>query len=137
MSLWRRVALCLLTAGCGATSPSGPSELPLGTWGGDDAGLIASADAAHVHIGCTKGDVEGAIPLDAAGRFDVSGLYNVDAYPVDRGIPHPARFFGRRDGDALVLTVRLTDTGQVLGPVGLTFGRQPDMQVCPICRSSR
>jgi hypothetical protein len=31
--------------------------------------------------------------------------------------------------------VRLIDTGQVLGPALLTFGREPRMQNCPICGS--
>jgi len=30
--------------------------------------------------------------------------------------------------------VRLSDTGQALGPVRLTRGREPRMQDCPICR---
>jgi hypothetical protein len=86
----------------------------MGTWGGDDAGLIVSATEVHAHIGCTNG--------------------NVDAHPVDRGILHPARFFGRTDGRTLTLVVRLTDTGQTLGPVELRFGREPSMRICPICR---
>lgn len=133
----RRLTLVLLMAGCGASGPSGLTQVPLGTWGGDDAGLIVSATEVHAHIGCTKGDVAGTIPLDAQGRYDVAGLYNVDAYPIDRGILHPARFFGHTDGQTLALSVRLTDTGQTLGPVHLTLGRVPAMHVCPICRVPR
>jgi len=106
----------------------------MGTWGGDDAGLIVSATEVHAHIGCTNGNVDRSIPVDSEGRFDVAGLYNVDAYPVDRGIVHPARFFGRTDGRTLTLAVRLTDTGQTLGPVELRLGREPSMGICPICR---
>lgn len=135
MRTWARSALALLTIACGASGPSGLTSLPIGTWGGDDAGLIVRVTEAHAHIGCTKGDVEGPIPLDSEGRFDVSGLYNVDAYPVDRGIVHPARFFGRSDGRTLTLRVRLTDTGQTLGPVELRLGREPSMRICPICRA--
>lgn len=131
-----RVMLVLLMIGCGASGPSGLTQVPLGTWGGDDAGLIVSATEAHAHIGCTKGDVAGPIPLDPQARFDVAGRYNVDAYPVDRGILHPARFFGRSDGRTLTLSVRLTDTGQTFGPVSLTLGREPRMRICPICRSA-
>jgi hypothetical protein len=130
----RRLALVLLMVGCGSSGPSRLAQVPLGIWGGDDAGLVVSAGEIHAHIGCTKGDVAGPIPLDAQGRFDVEGLYNVDAYPVDRGILHPARFFGNADGHTLTLSVRLTDTGQTLGPVSLTLGREPGMHVCPICR---
>ena len=128
------VVLALLLAGACGASRVGLDTLPVGTWGGDDAGLIMRADGAHAHIGCTLGDVAGPIPLDPEGRFDAAGQWNVDAFPVDRGILHPARLSGRTDGRTLMLSVLLTDTGQVLGPVRLTFGREPRMQNCPICQ---
>ncbi len=128
------LALVLLLAACGGSSPLLLNRVPVGIWGGDDAGLIVTETGAHVHIGCTNGDVNGSMPVDAEGRFQVVGTYNVNAYPVDRGILHPARFNGATDGQTLTLTVTLTDTGEVLGPVALTYGVQPRMQICPICR---
>ena len=108
-----------------------------GTWGGDNAGLIASDSTAHVHIGCTLGDAQGPLQTDTSGKFDVAGQFNVDAYPVDRGILHPARFTGQVTGRTMVLTVTLTDTARQLGPVTLTYGQEPHMQICPICRVPR
>lgn len=124
----------ILAVACQATIPSTLLQVPAGTWGGDEAGLIVGDAEAHVHIGCTLGDIAGPIPLDARGGFDVAGTYNVDAFPVDRGIRHPARFTGRTDGTTLTLAVRLTDTGQAFGPVTLTRGVTPRMKNCPICR---
>src|SRR6184192_1618435 len=109
----------------------GPIE---GTWGGENAGLIAFDTTAHVHIGCTAGDTKQALVADSAGRFDVPGLYNITLYPVARGPDHPARFFGWTDGHTMSLTVALTDTAVTLGPVELTFGKEPRMGPCPICR---
>lgn len=114
---------------------SAPPDDAVGTWGGDDAGLIASETSAHVHIGCTLGETEGPLQPDAEGRFDVAGTYNVDAYPVDRGIVHPARFTGQIVGRRMTLSVALTDTTRVLGPVLLTYGVEPRMGPCPICRA--
>ena len=105
-----------------------------GRWGGDNAGLIVDNTTAHVHIGCTLGDATGPIRPDADGRFEAIGTYNVDAYPVDRGITHPARFTGRITGQTMTLTVTLTDTNQILGPVTLIYGKEPKMGPCPICR---
>jgi hypothetical protein len=105
-----------------------------GTWGGDNAGLIATDSTAHVHIGCTLGDTKGAIHPDADGHFEATGTYNVDAYPVDRGIVHPARFSGQISGHTMTLTVVLTDNDRQVGPVTLTFGKEPKMGPCPICR---
>ena len=123
-------AFLLLT--CRSTLVS-PSEV-VGTWGGDNSGLIAGDTSAHVHIGCTLGDTRGTIRPDANGRFDVDGTYNVDAYPVDRGITHPARFTGTVAGKTMTLTVTLTDTARTLGPVKLVYGKEPRMGPCPICR---
>ncbi len=111
-----------------------PQGSLVGTWGGDDAGLIASDSSAHVHVGCTKGDITRSIIPDEHGRFDVMGEYNITAYPVDRGILHPARFIGQVDGRRMTLTVVLTDTAVSFGPVTLTYGQEPGMRNCPICR---
>src|SRR5262245_35770195 len=139
---WRRrllgAPLFVVTAAAECSIGLGPPpEVITGTWGGDNAGLIATDSVTHVHIGCTLGDVEGLIRPDSTGRFEVSGKYNVDAYPVDRGIVHPARFIGIVRGNRMTLRVELADTARQLGPVRLTYGREPRMQVCPICRTPK
>ena len=122
---------------CNAVLSVAPGPIAAGTWGGDNAGLIATDSSAHVHIGCTAGDTKQAVVADSAGRFDVPGLYNITLYPVARGPDHPARFFGWTDGHTMSLTVALTDTAVTLGPVQLTFGKEPRMGPCPICRRPR
>lgn len=129
------IALALVAAiGCGDGPPT-PIVVRLdGTWGGEDAGLIVTDSLAHVHIGCTLGDASGPIFASPDGRFEAVGTYNIDAYPVDRGIIHPARFIGQIAGRMMTLTVELTDTTVVLGPVLLIRDREPQMGPCPICR---
>jgi hypothetical protein len=132
-----RIALSLAAiasvAACYGT-PAAPITEIVGTWGGDNAGLIVTDSTVHVHIGCTLGDARGPVRPDADGRFEALGTYNVDAYPIDRGITHPARFTGRIVGQSMTLTVTLTDTARQLGPVTLTYGKEPQMGPCPICR---
>jgi len=123
----------LAAVACSAAT-STPITDVVGTWGGDNAGMIVSGNDVHVHIGCTLGDAVGPIRTDANGRFEAIGTYNVDAYPVDRGILHPAKFSGQIVGLTMTLTVSLTDTARVLGPVTLTYGKEPKMGPCPICR---
>jgi hypothetical protein len=118
---------------CSAAT-STPITDVVGTWGGDNAGLIVSNTDVHVHIGCTLGDALGPIHPDMNGRFEATGTYNVDAYPLDRGIIHPARFTGQIFEQTMTLTVSLTDTARVLGPVTLIYGKEPKMGPCPICR---
>jgi len=132
MTRTRVLGVLVLAAACGQQEVT--ERVPNGTWGGQNAGMLVSQDEAHVHLACTVGSIAGPIPVDAEGAFDVEGRHNVDAFPVNLGIEHPARFFGRLSGGTLTLSVRLTDTGQVIGPVTLTFGREPQMQRCPICR---
>ena len=121
---------------CSAATSTPPTDL-VGTWGGDNAGMIVSANDIHVHIGCTLGDAKAPIQTDPNGRFQLEGTYNVDAYPVDRGITHPAVFSGRINRQTMTLTVTLTDIARVLGPVTLTYGKEPKMGPCPICRVPR
>jgi hypothetical protein len=127
------IALAVLAA-CDASRLAPPPGSLVGVWGAEDAGLIVSDTSAHAHIGCTLGDVSGAIVPNSLGRFEATGLYNVNAYPVDLGIVHPARFSGTVTGGIMLLTITLTDTTVTLGPVRLTYGRRPEMQMCPICR---
>jgi hypothetical protein len=121
---------------CSAAT-STPITDVVGTWGGENAGLIVSGNDVHIHIGCTLGNAVGPIHPDAKGRFEVSGTYNVDAYPVDRGITHPAIFTGLIVGRKMTLRVALTDTAHALGPVNLTYGKEPKMGPCPICRAPK
>ena len=147
MSIMLRVVpLALVTAfvavvGC-ASSGSAPvpvdGNLALGTWGGDNAGMIVGDTAMHLHVGCTFGDVSGRIALAPDGSFDVAGSYMLRAYPITVGPSVPARFRGRVDGAVATVTVTVNDTVQhatvLKGPVTVTFGDQPRMGPCPICR---
>lgn len=138
---WRGmvVAAVAAVAACGSSSSLPADHLvELGTWGGDSAGLIVSDTAMHLHIGCTYGDVSGRILVDDAGRFDVGGSYVLRAYPIMVWPPMPARFVGRLDGDALTVTVTVSDTVEhqtvVHGPVEVGLGVDPRLGPCPICR---
>lgn len=124
----------IILFGC-ATTTGTPITDVTGTWGGENAGLIATDTSAHVHIGCTLGDTKGRITVDTDGHFESAGTFNVDAYPVDRGITHPAQFTGQVSGKTMTLSVVLTDTGRQLGPVTLVLGKEPKMGPCPICRT--
>lgn len=141
----RLTRACLAVMGLFLTScadeallpPSG-DQLALGTWGGDNAGVIVADNATHVHVGCTFGDLPGVIPLDASGRFTIDGSYVLRAYPIQIGPPLPAQFSGRVEGAILTLVIAVNDTTEnkvvALGPITVRYGRQPQMGPCPICR---
>lgn len=125
-------------SGSTTTLPPADGNIALGTWGGDTAGMIVGDTAMHLHVGCTFGDVSGRVPLNAAGNFDVSGSYQLHAFPIAIGPAVPARFTGHLDRSTITVTVSVDDTVQkktvTLGPVTVTYLREPKMQNCPICR---
>ncbi len=132
------VALALI-GGCGGSTlrPSG-DPLSVGTWGGDNSGVIVTDSNIHVHIGCTFGDIRGQVSVDNAGRFTVAGTYVLKAFPVQTGPQLAAQFSGRLVGRALTISVAVNDTttGQsvALGPVTVRYGEDPKLGPCPICR---
>ncbi len=129
-----------LVGGCTEAVRPSAGALAEGTWGGNNAGVIVTADVTHVHIGCTLGDIPIRVVADADGRFDVAGDYLLRAFPVAMGPRLPARFVGRVLGQTLVLTVTVNDTtaGRVetLGPVSVRLGDVPMLGPCPICTAS-
>lgn len=143
-----RLARLICLAGCTAIVatcesatfddfPTG-TKLAVGTWGGENAGVIVGDSVTHVHVGCTFGDFKGVAPLDSEGRFNVAGSYVLRAFPVQVGPTLPAQFAGFISGNRLTLTVAVNDTVEkkvvVLGPVTVTYGRDPRMGPCPICK---
>src|SRR5258707_13479620 len=94
-----------LVAACGASRLE-PGTVAVGTWGGEEAGLLVRADGAHAHIGCTYGDVTGPIPFDADGRFEGAPRGNGSAFPIHRGSFHEPRRSGRPRGPAPPLPAR-------------------------------
>lgn len=131
----------LLASSCTSTDSivgSVGSKLAIGTWGGDNTGAIVTDTVAHIHIGCTFGDIPGRVALDADGRFTTNGSYMLRAYPVAIGPSVPAQFTGRVTGKTLTLSVIVNDTVQKatvpLGPVSMVLGVEPKMGPCRICR---
>ena len=127
--------------GCSQSSfdpPGRDGRLALGTWGGENSGMIVSDTAMHLHVGCTYGDVSGRIAVASDGRFDVNGSYMLRAYPIAQGPAVPARFQGQTDGITATVTVTVNDTVEhkvvIEGPITVKFGDQPRMGPCPICR---
>src|SRR5881409_2073809 len=84
----------VLLRDCDLAAPRPAGGVVTGTWGGDNAGLMADDTSSHTHIACTFGNVHQAIVLDANGRFDVPGEYVLRAYPVYVGPTLPARYQG-------------------------------------------
>jgi hypothetical protein len=128
-------------AGCARSDsvlPPDSTRLSLGTWGGDNAGVIVEDSVAHLHIDCTLGNFTAPIPIDTNHRFSVAGSYVLRAYPVQLGPSLPAQFAGTVNGARLTFTVTVNDTVEnkvvTLGPITVRYQQPANMRVCPICR---
>ncbi len=114
----------------------GSQPLQIGSWGSaqsselDNRLLTVTSAGATLQSECSNGVIEGTVRVDAAGRFDVVGSYQIQAGPV--GLPRPARFIGSAVGGTMTLVVLLTDDNQTVGPFLLTFGQAPRIGYCPI-----
>src|SRR6266436_316471 len=108
--------LCLLgtvvaTSACGS-SPSAPSPVLTGMWGGDHIALTADSGA-HIEFDCAHGDIPIMLIVNARNEFNVSGTFvREHGGPIREGeVPdsHPAAYVGSVTDTTMVLTVRLTD----------------------------
>lgn len=85
-----------------------PSSL-LGKWGGEHVRLTISAQGGRIERDCASGSFPAPIALDAKGRFEVRGRFNVDQ-PGPSRADAPAGgsnvlYKGQVDGDTLELEV--------------------------------
>lgn len=125
-----------LACSSGDGAPPYDGLLPLGSWGGDSAGMTVGDSGMHLEIACTYGDVSGRVPVAANGTFSVSGSYMLRAYPVARLPPDPAQFNGQLNGSTVTVTVVVNDTAAhqsvTRGPVVMRLGGTPGWGPCPI-----
>ncbi|HJU75866.1 MAG TPA: hypothetical protein VJ717_19145 [Gemmatimonadaceae bacterium] len=133
------IAIVLMATACSVNQSTLPGDrLAVGTWGGENAGVLVNDTTAHVHVACTLGNFPMPVQPNASGEFTVAGTYVLRAFPVHVGPDLPAQFTGRIQGTRLTLTIAVNDTVEKktvqLGPVDVTFGREPRMGPCPICK---
>jgi hypothetical protein len=125
--LWFPAVGAVVTlAGC-ASGSSSPSALPLtGVWGGNDISLTVADSGSHLEFDCAHGDIPGALTVDARNQFDVQGTYvREHGGPIRVGETpdsQPADYAGTITGTSMSLTIRFTDTNQIIGTFVLTRG---------------
>jgi hypothetical protein len=118
--------ICVAVVSACGGGPTGPSSLADGTWGGEHIAMTIAASTTHLEFDCAHGDIPGVVSLDADGRFTAAGTFVRDrGGPVREGdVPdsHPASYSGSVRTDTMTLSIRLTDTGESVGPFTLTRG---------------
>jgi len=111
----------LLSWGCGG-SPSEPS-MPTGSWGGDHISMTITESGAHLELDCAHGDIRSQLP---AAPFTVPGTFVRErGGPIrvdDTTDSHPAMYSASISANTMSLTIRVTDSGETLGPFALLRG---------------
>jgi hypothetical protein len=115
----------MATWACGS-GPSGPSAVLNGTWGGDHIALTVADTATHLEFDCAHGDIPGRLMVNARSELDVGGTFvREHGGPIRVGEApdsHPAAYVGSATAATMRLTVRLTDTNELIGTFTLSRG---------------
>jgi hypothetical protein len=98
----------------------------LGKWGGEGIALTVESASAHFQFDCAHGDISGPLVADADGYINQVGVYvREHGGPIVQGSApdsHPASYTGSVVGATMKLTIRLLDSGDVIGTFTLTQG---------------
>ncbi|MGH7668879.1 MAG: hypothetical protein ACRENQ_05240 [Gemmatimonadaceae bacterium] len=140
-SIFRRASrvvgtiLCLsVVAAAAAACPTAvPARVPLGNWGGPNAGMVVSDSGAEVQYACASGRITAPLLLNSHGDFNLPGLYirtGPGPVPVnDSLVPKfPARYTGHTDGKAMSFT--MSGDSVPTQSYDLTFGGNPNVMRC-------
>ena len=117
---------CVLLA---CSDPVAPD--PLGSWGGEGASVVVSADLTTFEFDCAHGEVDATLVVDGRGSFSSEGVYFHEGgpLPIEGREPIRARYQGTVDGDRMTLFV-LLEGSEPIGPRQLRRGDEPFLRKC-------
>lgn len=125
-------AVALLCAACSGTTAE-PSPVAIGIWGGDHVTFTVGNSSNHLEFDCAHGDIPGVLSVNhgemaANGTFvrEHGGPIRVDE-PLDA---HPALYSGTVNGSTMQLSIRLTDSGEMIGSFSLVRGASGRVVKC-------
>ena len=100
--------------------------VPTGDWGGDHIAMTVASLSTHIELDCAHADVPTTLRTDERSQFSAAGTFvREHGGPVRDGEildAHPATFVGSVTATNIVLTIRLTDSSDVIGTFSLARG---------------
>ena len=124
------LSLVLLIAGSAVAKPRRVQRLATGPWGGPHIRIDVGARSASIEYDCASGTINGPLTIDSKGRYTWRGTHHREhPGPIrenEQGNNRPATYSGSVAGNTMTLTVKLSDTNEVLGTYTLkrgAFGR--------------
>ena len=111
-----------------------PRQVGPGVWGGQHVRLEVKKDSSLIEYDCAHGTIDQPLVLDRHGRFDVIGTHTPEhGGPVrrdEKADTRAARYTGWTDGEQMKLTVRLSDTNEMIGTFTLSRGNEGRVFKC-------
>lgn len=119
------LSLVLVVGGSAAAKPR-KMRLATGPWGGLHIRIDVGPGSATIEYDCASGTIDGPLTLDSKGRFTWHGMDHQErpgpTRENDPGSNRPAIYSGSLKGDRMTLTVKLSDTSEVVGTYTLKRG---------------
>ena len=120
------VSLVLLIAASAASRPRRMQRVSTGMWGAVHIRIDVGQNSASIDYDCANGTIEGPLTFDSKGRFTWRGTHRREGPgPIRVGREPkalPAIYTGSVKGDTMTLTVKLTDTNEVVDTFTLKRG---------------
>jgi hypothetical protein len=129
------IAVAALTGGAAcARSVAAPTPVANGNWGGDRIAMAVASTSTHIELDCAHGDLPLPLTTDVRGEFNVAGTFvREHGGPIrddEATNARPAAYAGTVRSNQMSLSIRLTDTGELVGAFTLTFGAQGRIVKC-------
>jgi hypothetical protein len=103
-----------------------PTSVGTGLWGGDHVEMTVGATSTHLEFDCAHGDIPGALSVKSNGDLAANGTFvREHGGPIrvdDQTDQHPALYSGQVSSGRMTLSIRLTDSGEVVGSFDLVQG---------------
>lgn len=110
------------------------TPLTRGTWGGNHIKLIAADDAVMLDFDCAHGRISQVVTADGEGKFTVKGVYVREGPGPIRVGRAPAElavtYIGVTDGKTMTLTIKISDSDEIIGTYDLTHGNSGRIRKC-------
>jgi hypothetical protein len=124
------VGFVLVIAASAVSRPRKMQRISTGSWGAPHIRIDVGQSSATIDYDCANGTIDGPLTFDSRGRFTWRGTHRREG-PGPIRVGHEfkgslALYTGSIKGDTMTLTVKLTDTNEVVDTYTLkrgSFGR--------------
>lgn len=120
------ISLVLLIVSSAASGPRKMQRISPGTWGGLHIRIEVGPRSATIEYDCAHGTIDGPFDIDSKGQFTWRGSYiREHGGPIrndEKRNGRPAIYSGSIKDDTMTLTVKLSDTDEVLDTYTLQRG---------------